>query len=481
MLIVPSEVLGVEVINDFDSMGNLEQVRDQTGFDTASSSGTYLSSNVESLSSPNAIGNLSTGASNYLYVDIGHTEIGVFQSFVWSASDSGVIDLAIMSGSEIVELSLMGGESPVLAVDFTPEYTFSTLPTSEWTNILIEWRTTGSNLEFRGTVGTDSSEWIESTISSANANTQLRLRMLDTCCSFTQARLDNFFLQTDEDIPPAPEGQTWLNITYPFEGGNTASTSFDVGFTYTLDDRVEGADEFEFIRFTLCSLFYQNEPCVVETYNTSFGTGQTGTTTMNSTWEGYSLLVASYWNGVENDVTCPWWNFLCQEEQVKIGASDSIKLNIATTTISADVPDWILNGDLCSSMDSDIGNGFCQALTFLFYPSDIASESIEEIRDILAQKQPFGFFFLVSKQMDELFKTEGATGTGLTINLGADWGSYEVFNYLTAKEKVIELGLYTEDIVMLINVFLYIALITYWWFRLTGKEDTGNNTWQRGV
>lgn len=487
-LLIPFESQAVQIINTFDSMENHEQVRGQTGFSFEESSGAILSSNAEAITLPNAIGSLGTGASNYLYALLGHTDIGIMQAIVWSAGGdgTGVINMSVTERTggldlDVVNLYLVGDDEAELQVNGTPVHTFSVLPLSTWTNVFVEWRSGGSYLEFRARVGTETSDWYESTIALSNSDSRIRLNFIDACCTFNTARLDNFFLQTDGDIPPPPEGQTWLNIDYPFEGGNTASTSFDIGFTYTLDERVEGAEEFPYIRFTLCSLFYQNEPCVTESYETTFGITETATTSINSTWEGYSLLIASFWNGVETDVTCPWWNFLCQEAQVKIGASDSIKLNIATTTIDADVPDWIQNADLCTTF-GDIGNGFCQAMVFLFYPSDIASQSINEIRDILAQKQPFGFFFLVSKQMDSLFKTEGATGTGLTISLGPKWGTWEVFNFATAKSKVVAMGLYTQDVVDVINIFLYISLISYWWFRLTGKqEDIGDNTWQRGV
>lgn len=461
-----------------------------TIFDTFTGSVADISLESYCVSLPNCVRGTSAGGTQRaglelepitngsMSVQAMHTNTSASQTGIGYARETGITTNAFsifINSSEQVILQSWTGTEHVFA---------GTVTINEWYALVLEWRVNGDGLiEISGGVAgvgmLENSGWIETTLTMADIGTTSYAYIV-TGSSFSRSSvIDNFFINTDYE---EPVGNTFLKIDNPLEGGNTASTTFDISFTYTLDDRVAGAENFDYIKFTACSRFYQNEPCKTESYETSYGVDNMDTITMTTDWSGWSYLVASFWNGVEEDVTCPWWNFTCQEEEVLIGASDSINFNIATTTIDADVPDWILDGDFCGAMESDIGNGFCQALAFMFYPSDIAGESMKEIRSIMAQKQPFGFFFLVSERMDELFKTEGAAGTGLTINLGESWGTWEVFNFATAREEVIAMGLYTDDTETVMLVMIYVMLIGYWWFRLTGRnEDSGANTVGRGI
>lgn len=481
---VPTLVSADVYAEDFDAVTGGDW--SQTIFDTFSGSQDGIIGSSVCFTLPNCVG--ADGGESYAGLQVEVIQQGLMSAFLRRNNTSGATmgfgySESIGLGNTLMSMYIDSGEHLVLVATGVGTVDLGLTTADEWNSVVLKWRNNGSVYEVQGTILGGSlattTPWYTTSIDPTSIGTSTYAWIRHGSSFGTSGYLDNFFLNTEFE---EPEEQTFITIDSPVEGGNTDSRIFDVDFTYTLDSRIAGAEEYDYIKFTLCSQFYINEECVTEQYPTSFGVDNTGTIEMESEWDGYSLLIASFWNGVTEDVTCPWWNFICQEEQVLIGPTDTINLNIATTTIDADVPEWILNGDLCGSLDSDIGNGFCQALAFLFYPSDIASESMEEIRSIMAQKQPFGFFFLVSERMDELFQTEGSAGSGLTINLGEDWGTWEVFNYATAREEVIALGVYNEDTETVMHVMIYIMLIGYWWMRLTGRdEDIGNNTWQRGV
>lgn len=266
---------------------------------------------------------------------------------------------------------------------------------------------------------------------------------------------------------PNPYGtdETYINITAPTS--TTASRTFDVDFNYRMESSYPQASEYTHILFTLCARSYSNDECLkfsapVDT----LGSAHSDTLEIMAERDGYHLLLANFWNGVSEDTTCSWWQFFCEEETALIGVGTSVNFNVATTTIDADVPEWILNGDFCGEMDGLVDSAMCNALAFLFVPDSASLDKIFTLDDVLAQKQPFGFFFLVQKKMTEVGETTGEAGSGLTVDTGEGaLGEIEFFNFASAKSEMTDMGMDTTEVQDIMIWMLWLMLGWYVWYR----------------
>jgi len=282
--------------------------------------------------------------------------------------------------------------------------------------------------------------------------------------------IDNVTMATDEDVPLEPEdpflnSSTYINITAPTS--TTASRTFDVDFNYQMLDNYPQADEFSHILFTLCARSYSNDECIkFSTTTASLNSSHSSTIELTAVRDGYHLLLANFWNGVSENTDCPWWNIFCEEETSLVGVGTSVNFNVATTTIDADVPEWILNGNFCGGLSGLVDVAICNALAFLFVPDSTSLDKIFTLDEVLAQKQPFGFFFLVQQKMTEVGATEGSAGAGLTVDTGAGaLGEVEFFNFASAKSEMTAMGMDTTEVQDIMIWMLWLMLGWYVWHR----------------
>lgn len=223
----------------------------------------------------------------------------------------------------------------------------------------------------------------------------------------------------------------WVNPPEVTPMEITASTTVNFQFDYMLQStsRPDSAD-FTHILLTLTRENYPELPALHYTVTNSvvLDTPTSVSLEVDLPNVGYHLGLVSFWNGVEQSTECPWWNFWCIEQDVKIFATNSNRFQVATTTVPAILPPFVAEG--FGSMCADLNSGFlfgldvavCKALVAVFVPSGSLWESdIEILKGQLSQRLPFAGFFLFMQGVDEV-----ASGSyDMSADIEVDVGFYE--------------------------------------------------------
>lgn len=265
--------------------------------------------------------------------------------------------------------------------------------------------------------------------------------------------IDNIFV-TDYNPSNTGISNEYISITEPL--GDTSSTTFNVGFDYFTKN-----SNWSHFLIQTCALSYTDQPCQsFSVEGLDYDLVQTVVEEITMSTEGYTLLTVNFWNGVSITTHCAWWNVFCTETQPQVGAGDSIRINVATTTISSDVPQWILDyetpSDLC---DIVLIGGFCSALIWLFQPSDTISQKYDQLQTTLSQKQPWGIFSLVAIELKALQTQQPLEGNTLTYEGDTFFSGMTIFSWQQAKEKLTAFGFYDSRVVTIVEIFLWIMLI----------------------
>jgi len=186
------------------------------------------------------------------------------------------------------------------------------------------------------------------------------------------------------------------------------------------------------------------------------------TITATTSRMGYFIGLANFWNGISENIDCPWWNFLCTDEQIFIGSGTSFRFNVATTTIEADVPSWISNMNLCEGF-SGLAGGMCNGIAFLFKPSDTTFSKFQQLQTQMLGKQPWGFFALINSKLDAKINNASSTeGSDIVVTIGTI-ENIKIFSWTDAKNTWNNLGLYNSQITNALTSFLWIIFgIAIW-------------------
>lgn len=268
-------------------------------------------------------------------------------------------------------------------------------------------------------------------------------------------------------------GGTDTRIIINSPTASTTSKIFDVNFEYYLNSETPKANEFNYIIFQLCSLAFPNDNCHRFSFTpTTINNLNNETIELTATRDGYHLLLANFWNGVEENTTCPWWNLWCAEQIIEIGPGTSQRFNVATTTVVFELPQWIEDADMCGALSGFTETMMCNALTFLFVPNPNSLNRFGELQSLLATKQPFGFFFMVKENINNAINSDFTAGESLVINLGENSiGNFTVFNFENAKTTFNDFGFNDSQIIQIMLWFPWIFFGIYIWFRFIKKNE----------
>lgn len=239
--------------------------------------------------------------------------------------------------------------------------------------------------------------------------------------------------------PNSYENQTRINWISP-RNTVTPEANFDVEFQYYLNTSTHDPNIFNNILINITPINDTQKPnqkYTITNLQTNTLTTQTiNFPAMDST--GYHLGLINFWNGVNENINCSWWEFWCNEENIILGPGDSSRFNVATTTIQISNPlerETIMNA--CG--DGMFDGAICRALTWLFLPDNSTAERFLSITENLGRKIPFAFL----KLLDDKIETLEVTGTTwneyeLDLNTGNQYslGTIKVFNWAEAKEKI---------------------------------------------
>jgi len=145
---------------------------------------------------------------------------------------------------------------------------------------------------------------------------------------------------------------TYLSFTFPSVGITTASTTFDVLYEGFLSSD-ENVDNLSYILAQFCPLddatdnwaIDGNADCQVFTFDSSVVEDVYFSDSFQVSIDppnGYYLGMINYWNGVSDNTVCSWWQYGCDETSVIVGKGDSVRFNVASSTIIA-LPSYQLN------------------------------------------------------------------------------------------------------------------------------------------
>jgi len=139
---------------------------------------------------------------------------------------------------------------------------------------------------------------------------------------------------------------------------------------------------------------------------------------------GLMIGLVSFWNGVEENIDCPWWNFWCTNQEIKIFNTVSNKFQVAPTSVPIVVPPYIQQGfsGFCDEMASGYLFGLdvavCKAMVAVFVPSSASWDSnISQFKYALSQNLPFSGYFIFQSSLAGALATSTMSGD-IDVDLG---------------------------------------------------------------
>lgn len=271
-------------------------------------------------------------------------------------------------------------------------------------------------------------------------------------------------------------GPAEIRINEPLNGDETASRTFDVDIDYLLASTVQDEEEYEFIQLALCSQAYPDDECEKSSFAVPIRDVTTNVTrSLTAERDGYYLLLAYFWNGVSQDVECSWSDPFCDEMLVKTLATESVRFNVATTTITPDFP-LSKESALTACDDSYFfgADAICKVLVHLFMPSETAFTKWNNIDSLLATKMPFGFYMQIRDDLSSIASSSGETYSNIEVDLSGTvfegvsggGGMVTLIDFDELKSSTFFQNQVFGKMTPYVNVFLYIFFFIYIWRRI---------------
>lgn len=266
--------------------------------------------------------------------------------------------------------------------------------------------------------------------------------------------VEDMYLQVNSGITNTNTRLEWVNPPKTNPSATTSTSTIAFEFNYYINSATSSPENLSHIILSLCPLSYPNDDCQKETItaSTTWDSFQNVTQTITTNRMGFYLAIVSFWNGVEEVTDCSWWQVFCNEETPVLSFSVSNSFNVATTTIPTDLP---LPYESISSMCSDsnfAGEAICKTLLWLFYPSEATLDRYLNIGQIMQNKIPFSFFYLVKNELENISNSQADEGSNIVVNpMGfeftlIDWqGMHDTYTDLfvdTDVEKYLIYGLW---------------------------------------
>lgn len=290
---------------------------------------------------------------------------------------------------------------------------------------------------------------------------------------------DNFDLRTNGDIVPPPTNTRieWVNPAKTTPSATTTSRVIDFEFNYYLNSSTHSTSTWTHMLLQLYPLNYSSgEQKITITENIIWDSFENVNKIATTTRDGYYLGTISFWNGVlQEETDCTWWIFGCSTQFPLIGYTSSNNFNVATTTITADAPPFIIDGS--SSICADIETSFlgidvalCKTFVFLFVPSvDYFVNLQNNLFNTLATKKPFGYLFQVKTKFESGLTQEGTAGANIVFeNENGLFDNLTIFNWSTVKDFVDDL--IPINVVVILTNIGWVLFSLYVWWRLTTPE-----------
>jgi len=283
----------------------------------------------------------------------------------------------------------------------------------------------------------------------------------------------------DDSLVPPSDTSTrieWDNPPITVPSATTTSQTVDFQFHYYLNSGDSDTTTFTHILLQLYPLSYPNDPAQRITVETSIIPDSYESVDITATTDrvGYYLGMVSFWNGISETVNCNWWQFGCSDEVPVVGATFKNNFNIATTTIPADAPPFVVQGfsSICDGIDSGffgIDTAMCKTLGFLFTPNpDNISNITNGLTAQLKSKQPFAGFYQFIGNAQELSSNSGEDPGDVNVDLGTGTfitGSFAIFSWSGSRtfiSAIVDNQLATvliglEYVMMMIFIFVQLA------------------------
>jgi len=141
--------------------------------------------------------------------------------------------------------------------------------------------------------------------------------------------------------------KSFLEITYPINGSSINEESSELTFNLAYRGYRDSSDnqsaEADLILGQFCPMdtatdswaIDNNADCEKFTVASSTVADQlfNGTKEITLDSNGYYLGMINFWNGVSEEISCSWWEPWCEPTSIIVGKGDSVRFNIASTTI----------------------------------------------------------------------------------------------------------------------------------------------------
>lgn len=291
--------------------------------------------------------------------------------------------------------------------------------------------------------------------------------------------IDEGPIGTDIVIPPGE----YLVVNYPTNGTTTSSTTITLDIDYDLP---AGRRELDSLLGSFCSQVEQLNglpDCEHHTLatNLAIDTPTTVTPSVTLDYEGAYIGFISFWNGVDEDVECSWFDIWCEDETQELWETQAISFSSASTTVTLVTPFYRENLiAMCAQLP--LGADYiCEAMIWLFVPStDVYVNATNQVWNQMAGKIPFGFFIYAKDTLGNVIEgTATSTYDGITVDLEVLGGETVMFDVQGVKNDEFYNRL-IDTIDPYAEIFIWFLFVSYIWNRFRGTSFEGpaeGNLW----
>lgn len=261
-----------------------------------------------------------------------------------------------------------------------------------------------------------------------------------------RGRLGRYNLIYDTTITPS---NTQTRIEWISPATSTASTTYNVQLKYYFNSETDSTSTFDKILLQICPINFDGE-CYENSANITYNNLLTLSMPVTDSPITWVLGTANFWNGVNENIQCSWWEFWCEEETLIIGKGTSKKFNVATTTYEIatflDVSkETIINA--CEEDSNFATEGICKTIIWLFYPEDNTGQAMINLTNSLGNKIPFAYIKLLNTKVNSISATN-TPWIDYTVQIGSttdqfNLGTIKIFDFPHAKEELGETTLNT--------------------------------------
>jgi len=479
----------VLIDEDFDSLTNGYSVENVSGFSTTTSSASYLTTNVLSISAPHSMYYGSTNASGRLNAPIGASTEGVFSAIWYSTANNRDITLTLDAtlANKDFELNMAGNQRATLKDNngATTLYTFATSTASTWTGVTMEWRAGTVNLEVNVTLGTETTGWLQSTVPNTEQANVFELDM-DDPLAFASPYLDNYYLATDDDFLSDSEFEASTGVTQEYDTQITdldATQSASSTVVLNADWFIDQTELIESLPAkwpTLIQFGVTNETgsTTYERYystaiNNQNATGTTNSATFTGLADGDYYAIARFYNqsSVFDSADYPFpLSYATILFTITGGnlVSQSVA-EIATTETYNEITQY----KPCSL--TEIQGCIQNSFTYLFVPTSAQLQNFFDFQEEVPNRVPFNWYYELSTAITDATEMTGTT-TMQTYTLdvpflGAD---FEILSQDVVDNFIDDDTRALFRLIMLIALYMSFAIMVF--FTIQGvfnKTDDG--------